>query len=87
MLKEFKYFIFFITISLFILFSIKFYISDENKKKTFRNLSKINEDITLYESKLPIIENDTKNIVKYFDKDESSDKKKYFFWELLKREN
>ena len=72
---------------MFILLSLKYYISDENKKKTFRNLSKINEDITLYESKLPIIENDTKNIVKYFDKDESSDKKKYFFWELLKREN
>ena len=87
MIKEIKYFVFFLFIVFFIFFSIKYYISDENKKKTFRNLSKINEDITLYESKLPIIENDTKNIVKYFDKDESSDKKKYFFWELLKREN
>ena len=87
MIREIKYFVFFLFIILFILLSLKYYISDENKKKTFRNLSKINEDITLYESKLPIIENDTKNIVKYFDKDESSDKKKYFFWELLKREN
>ena len=87
MIKEIKYFVFFLFIILFILLSLQYYISDENKKKTFRHLSKINEDITLYESKLPIIENDTKNIVKYFDKDESSDKKKYFFWELLKREN
>lgn len=87
MIREIKYFVFFLFIILFILLSLKYYISDENKKKTFRNLSKINEDITLYESKLPIFENDTKNIVKYFDKDESSDKKKYFFWELLKREN
>ena len=49
MLKEIKYFIFFITICLFIFFSIKFYISDENKKKTFRNLSLIDKNIEIYE--------------------------------------
>ena len=87
MIKELKFLLYILSIFFFIFFTYRYYISDENKKKTFRNLSKINEDITLYESKLPIIENDTKNIVKYFDNDESTDKKKYFFWELLKREN
>ena len=33
MIKEIKYFIFLLVIFLFIFFSIKFYISDENKKK------------------------------------------------------
>ena len=33
MFKEIKYFIFFLVITLFIFFSINFYISDENKKK------------------------------------------------------
>ena len=87
MLKEFKYFIFFITISLFILFSIKFYISDENKKKTFRNLSSLDKNIKLYETKLPIILNDTDNIVKYLNNDDNSNKRKYSFWDLLKNEN
>jgi len=85
MLKEIKYFIFFITITLFIFFSIKFYISDENKKKTFRNLSLIDKNIEVYESKLPILSNDTDNIVEYLNNEDSSNKKKYKFWELLKR--
>ena len=85
MLKEIKYFIFFITISLFIFFSIKFYISDENKKKTFRSLSLIDKNIEVYETKLPILFNDTDNIVEYLNNEDSSNKKKYKFWELLKR--
>ena len=85
MLKEIKYFIFFITITLFIFFSIKFYISDENKKKTFRSLSLIDKNIEVYETKLPILSNDTDNIVEYLNNEDSSNKKKYKFWELLKR--
>ena len=85
MLKEIKYFIFFITICLFTFFSIKFYISDENKKKTFRSLSLIDKNIEVYETKLPILSNDTDNIVEYLNNEDSSNKKKYKFWELLKR--
>ena len=87
MLKEIKYFIFFLVIIIFIFFSIKYYISDENKKKTFRNLSLIDKNISIYESKLPIISNDTKEIVKYLNNDKNINKKKYFFWDLLKSEN
>ena len=84
MIKEIKYFVFFLFIIFFIFFSLKYYISEENKKKTFRNLSKINDDITLYETKLPLIKNDTENIVKYFDNDQSSDKKKIFILGIIK---
>ena len=87
MLKETKYFIFFLVIILFIFFSIKYYISNENIKKTYRNLSLIDKDINIYESKLPIILNDTDNIVKYLNNDKISKKKKYSFWDLLKNEN
>tara|TARA_B100000686_G_C16320080_1_gene727774 strand:- start:278 stop:541 length:264 start_codon:yes stop_codon:yes gene_type:complete len=87
MVKEIKYFIFFLVIIIFIFFSIKYYISDENKKKTFRNLSLIDKNISIYESKLPIISNDTKEIVKYLNNDKNINKKKYFFWDLLKSEN
>ena len=87
MLKEIKYFIFFLVIIFFIFFSIKYYISDENKKKTFRNLSSIDTNVGIYKTKLPIISNDTDNIVKYLNNDKSINTKKYFFWDLLKNEN
>ncbi len=87
MLKEIKYFIFFLATILFIFFSINFYISDENKKKTFRNLNIIDKKISIYETKLPIISNDTDNIVSYLNNDISKSKKKYYFWDLLKSEN
>ena len=87
MLKEIKYFIFFLFIVLFIFFSIKYYISDKKKKKTFRNLSLIDKSISVYDSKLPIMSNDTDNIVKYLNNDKNTNKKKYSFWDLLKNEN
>ena len=87
MFKEIKYFIFFLVITLFIFFSINFYVSDENKKKTFRNLSSLDKNIKMYETKLPIILNDTDNIVKYLNNDDNSNKRKYSFWDLLKNEN
>ena len=84
MFKEIKYFIFFLVITLFIFFSINFYISDENKKKTFRNLSSLDQNIKMYGTILPIILNDTDNVVKYLNNDDNSNKKKYSFWDLLK---
>ena len=84
MLKEVKYFIYILIISFFTFFTIKFYISDENKKKTFRNLSSLDKNINMYETKLPIILNDTDNVVKYLNNDDNSNKKKYSFWDLLK---
>ena len=87
MLKEIKYFIFFLVIILFIFFSFNYYVSDENKKKTFRNLSSIDNKIDIYESKLPIIFNDTDEVVKYLNNVKNTNKKKYLFWDLLKNEN
>ncbi len=87
MLKEIKYFIFFLVIILFIFFSIKYYISDDNIKKTYRNLSSVDENINIYKKNLPVIFNDTDKIVKYLNNGENSNKKKYLFWNLLKNEN
>ena len=87
MLKEIKYFIFFLVIILFILFSIKYYISNENINKAYRNLGSIDKNINMYDSKHPVILNDTYNIVKYLNNDVRTNKKKYSFWDLLKNEN
>ena len=87
MLKEIKYSIFCLIILLFIFFSIKFYISDENKRKTFRNLSSVDININSNEMKLPVILNDTNDIIMYLTNDNKSNKKKYTFWNLLNSED
>ena len=84
MLKEVKYFIYILIISFFTFFTIKFYISDENKKKTFRNMNSIDKNISTYETKLPIILNDTNDIIIYLNNEDDSKKKKFSFWNLLK---
>ena len=87
MIKEIKYFIFLIVIILSVFLSIKFYISDENKKNTFRKLSSIDKSINVYEAKLPILYNDTDNIIKYLINEDNLNKKKYSFWDLFKSDN
>jgi len=82
MIKEVKYLIFIIIIILFIFFTGRFYFSDTHKKKSFRSLSNINQKIEIYSQKLTILENDTQNIIEYV-KSTSKKKKKYYFWELI----
>ena len=74
MLKEIKYFIFVFVISLFIFFTLRYYFSDTNKKKSYRSLNNINEQISVYVKNLPVLEDDTKNIIEYVE--ENSNKSK-----------
>ena len=63
MFKELKYLIFTIFISLFLFFTIKYYFSDLNKKKSYRSLNSINEKLEIFTSQLPILKNDSNNII------------------------
>tara|TARA_Y100000022_G_C13029327_1_gene274795 strand:+ start:251 stop:514 length:264 start_codon:yes stop_codon:yes gene_type:complete len=83
MFKEIKYLIFALTISLFIFFITKYYFSDINKKNSFRSLNNIDKKIEIYAEKLPILENDTKNIIEYVEQNNIKKKKKFNFWKLL----
>ena len=83
MLKEIKYLIFVFVISLFIFFTLKYYFSDTNKKKSYRSLNNINEQITVYVKNLPVLEDDTKNIIEYVEENSNKKKKKFNFWKLL----
>ena len=83
MLKEIKYLIFFIIILTFIFFVSKYYFSDLNKKNSYRALSNIDQKIDLYSHNLPILKDDTKNIIEYANNTKNKKKKKYFFWELI----
>ena len=82
MIKEIKYFFFIFVIFLFFFLTGKFYFSDTNKKNSYRSLNDIDNKIDKFSKKLPILEDDTKNIIEYVEK--SNNKKKRFnFWKLL----
>ena len=83
MLKEIRYFIFLLVIAFFIFFTGKYYISDFNKKKFYRSILDIDKKIEIYSEKLPVLENDTKNIIQYVEKSNNNKKKKFNFWKLL----
>ena len=65
MIKKAKYLIFLIIIVLFIFFTSRYYFSDLHKKKSYRSLLNIDKKINLYSEDLPILINDTKNIIEY----------------------
>ena len=83
MLKEIKYLILVIIIFLFTFITTKYYFSDTNKKMSYRSLNRINEKINSYVEKLPILDDDTKNIIEYVEQSNSKKKKKFNFWKLL----
>ena len=65
MIKEIKYFIFIIIICLFLFLITRYYFSDANKKNSYRSLKNIDEKINIYAEKIPILEDNTKNIIEY----------------------
>ena len=83
MIKEIKYLIFLIVISLFFILTIRFYISDTNKKNSYRSLKSIDEKINEYSQNLPVLEDDTKNIIEYVEQSNNKKKRKFNFWKLL----
>ena len=83
MLKEIKYLIFILIIFLFIFFVGKYYFSETNIKKSYRSLNLIDKKIDIYLKKLPILENNTKDIIEYIEQTNNNKKKKFNFWKLL----
>jgi hypothetical protein len=83
MVKELKYLFYIFIISLFIYFSLKYYLSDEYKKKSFRLLKLNNEKVYNYSKNLILLSNNTNNIVKYVEKTFDENKKNYNFWKLI----
>ena len=84
MIRELKYVFYLATIFFFIFFVIRYYFSDEYIKKSYRSLNLIDEKINTFSSTLKILEGDTSDIIKYVENDNNKDKKKYYFWNLLK---
>ena len=87
MLKEIKYLIFIIVISVFIFFTGRYYFSDENLKISYRSYKNNDEKIKQYSENLPILENDTQHIIEYVKQTNKDKKKKFNFWKLLEIDN
>ena len=64
----------------------KYYFSDENKKKSYRSYENNDKRISLYSKSLPVIENDTQNIIEYVIQSDKKKKKKFNFWKLLEND-
>ncbi len=86
MFRELKYVLYVIVIFLFIFLTGKFYFSDENKKNYYRSFNNINEKVSIYSSRLPLLKNDTDNVIEYVENKFSRDKKNYLFWKLLEND-
>jgi len=86
MLKEIKYLIFIIIITLFLFFTGRYYFSDENIKKSYRSYKNIDEKIKVYSKDLPILENNTQNVIEYVKQTNKKKKKKFNFWKLLEND-
>ena len=76
----------FILIISFLLFTLRFYVSSKNIKD--KSFNRINIDQILKEKikDLPVIENDTDNVIEFNNslEKEISNEKKRSFWDLLK---
>ena len=86
MLKEIKYLIFIVIIALFVFFTGKYYFSNENIKNSYRSYKNIDQKIKDYSKNLPLLKNDTENIVEYVKQTDKKKKKKFNFWKLLEND-
>ena len=83
MLKEIRYLIYIFIITLFVILTGRYYFSDTNKKNLYRSLNNIDKKISIYSDKLPVLENNTKDIIEYTKQSNKKKKKKFNFWKLL----
>ena len=85
MLKEIKYVVYLLTIFFSIFFVVKFYLSDNNIKRTNKVILQYKNELDKKFNNLPIIKNDTKDIIEYQNEiEEFKNKKQRKFWDLLK---
>lgn len=83
MLKELKYLVYLLVITLFFFLSLKYYFSDNNKKNSYRSYKQVDEKIINYSQNIILLKSDTVDIVEYVEKTIDKNKKNYNFWKLI----
>ena len=83
MIRELKYLFFLLVIFFFIFFTVRFYFSDENIRKSYRSTSLLDEKIKESENNLILLKNNTENIIEFVEYKNNKKTNKYSFWKLL----
>jgi hypothetical protein len=83
MLKELKYLLYLLAITLFLFLSLKYYFSEDNKKNSYRSYKQVDEKIIIYSQNIILLKSDTVDIVEYVEKTINKNKKNYNFWKLI----
>ena len=85
MLKEVKYVVYLLTIFFFIFFNINYYLSENNIKRSNKVILQHQNILDKKFISLPIIKDDTNDIIEYTSEIEDfKNKKQRKFWDLLK---
>ena len=85
MLKEIKYVVYLLTIFFSIFFVIKFYLSENNIKRSNKVLLQYQNELDKKFDNLPIIKDDTNDIIEYTNEiEEFKNRKQRKFWDLIK---
>ena len=83
MIKEIKYLMYILIIFFFIFFTTRHYFSEKNILKHNRKMNNVDNNLILNDENIPVLKNDTNNIIEYVNNNLNENKKKYKFWELL----
>jgi len=85
MIKNIFSIMFFLIISSFIFFVVSNYLSENNKKKIEIRKKNINLKLEKSLENLPLLKNDTQNVIKFNSGYDVDDKIKRNFWNLFKK--
>ena len=85
MLKEIKYVVYLLTIFFSIFFVVKFYLSENNIKLSNKVMLQYQNELDKKFNNLPIIKDDTNDIIEYTNEiEEFKNMKQRKFWDLIK---
>ena len=85
MLKNFKNIFYLASLFIFIILTTRFYFSEQNIRETNKSRSFYSVELNNSTQNLPLLRNDTNDIIDYINDIEvyKKKKKKYTFWDLI----
>ena len=85
MLRKLKNIFYLGSFFIFIVLITRFYFSDQNIRETNKSRSFYSVELNSNTQNLPLLKNDTSNIIEYINDVEvyKKNKKKYTFWDLI----
>ena len=85
MLKKIKNIFYLASFLIFIVLTTRYYFSDQNIRETNKSRSFYSVKLNNNAQNLPLLKNDTNNIIEYINDVEvyKKKKKKYTFWDLI----